>query len=174
LLTSPTLFVNKCASGLKRITLPARVIAERKLSRVTVAVTTRLVHLRTAAKSPLPARTGPTTVTGAVTVRRRRPRKFLEIQPLFAWHPACLSNAAHGWALDLTAKYVNYFEVGVNDVEVFLQLGQRSPVEGDPPMIHTSLVLAPSVALEVSRVLAASLARYPQESGPRAANLREG
>ena len=68
-----------------------------------------------------------------------------------------------GWARVLEAKYANYFEVGSNDEEFFLQFGQSLGIEGQSPMIHTRLVTTPAIASEIARILGASVERHQQQ-----------
>lgn len=58
---------------------------------------------------------------------------------------------------NLEAKYANYFEVGSNDVEFFLLFGQTAANEGEPPVIHTRIVVAPAIAREISGLLFAAI-----------------
>ena len=63
---------------------------------------------------------------------------------------------------NLEAKYANYFEVGSNDVEFFLLFGQTAANEGEAPMIHTRIVVAPAIAREISGLLCSAI-DAPQE-----------
>jgi hypothetical protein len=64
----------------------------------------------------------------------------------------------------IEGKYANYFEIGHNAFEVLLDFGQKysNGVEG---RIHTRIVMGPSYAKELLKLLAASIEQYEQNFG---------
>jgi hypothetical protein len=66
----------------------------------------------------------------------------------------------------MEARYANHIEIGANNLEFILLLGQKPIQEGGPPLIHTSLVVAPAFAREICRLLMSSLENFEREHGP--------
>jgi hypothetical protein len=65
----------------------------------------------------------------------------------------------------LEAKYANYCRVARSRFEFMIEFGQLTP-DANPPVMHTRIVLNPSSALALYRILADSIWRYRAEFGP--------
>lgn len=64
----------------------------------------------------------------------------------------------------LLGRYANYFEVGHNAWEVVLDLGQLYP-GNDQPRVHTRIIMSPTYARALLRMLEESLLRYERTYG---------
>lgn len=62
------------------------------------------------------------------------------------------------------ARYANYFEVGHNPYEFLLDFGQFQP-EAEEVLLHTRIILGPTHAKLLSRMLAGAVDRYEAENG---------
>jgi hypothetical protein len=63
------------------------------------------------------------------------------------------------------ARYANYFEVGVNQEEIVIDLGQAYG-EGEPVSFHTRIVTSPAYARELAELLDRAVGRHPAGPGP--------
>jgi uncharacterized protein DUF3467 len=64
----------------------------------------------------------------------------------------------------LLGSYANYFEVGHNAWEVVLDFGQLYPGNGQP-RVHTRIIMSPTYAKALLRMLEESLLRCEQTFG---------
>ena len=60
------------------------------------------------------------------------------------------------------ARYANYFEIGVNQEEIVIDLGQMYG-EAEPVAFHTRIVTSPVYARELARLLEQAVARNRDE-----------
>jgi hypothetical protein len=60
------------------------------------------------------------------------------------------------------ARYANYFEVGSNQEEIVIDLGQAYGA-GAPVSIHTRIVTSPVYARELVRLLRQATGDFPEE-----------
>jgi len=61
------------------------------------------------------------------------------------------------------ARYANFFEVGYNAFEVLLEFGQS--YANEKARLHTRVVMSPSYAKELLRVLTVSVQDYEKDFG---------
>lgn len=71
-----------------------------------------------------------------------------------------------------TGKYANYFEVGHNPFEFYVDFGQYDP-ESQSVQMHTRIVTSPAYAKMMGETLAAAVERFQREHGPIPANPDE-
>ena len=69
-------------------------------------------------------------------------------------------------------KYANYFEVGHNPFEFYVEFGQYDPPSQKVQM-HTSIVTSPAYAKMLVETLSASVQNFEREHGPIPANSDE-
>ncbi|SRR5579872_5125142 len=68
-----------------------------------------------------------------------------------------------------SGKYANYFEVGHNRYEFYVDFGQYDPLSQSVQM-HTRIVTSPAYAKMMGETLASSVERFQHEHGPIPAN----
>lgn len=66
-------------------------------------------------------------------------------------------------------KYANYFEIGCNPFEFYLDFGQYDP-ESEKVQMLTRIVTSPAYAKMMNETLSSSVANYEREHGPIPAN----
>lgn len=71
-----------------------------------------------------------------------------------------------------TGKYANYFEVGHNPYEFYVDFGQYDPQSQNVQM-HTRIVTSPAYAKMMGETLTASVERFQREHGPIPSNSDE-
>lgn len=62
-------------------------------------------------------------------------------------------------------KYANYFEVGCNPCEFYVDFGQYDP-QSQRVRMHTRIVTSPTYAKMMGRTLTSSLESFEREYGP--------
>jgi hypothetical protein len=66
-------------------------------------------------------------------------------------------------------KYANYFEVGHNPFEFYVDFGQYDP-QAEQVQMHTRIVTSPAYAKMLGATLSGSVENFENEHGPIAAN----
>jgi hypothetical protein len=66
-------------------------------------------------------------------------------------------------------KYANYFEIGHNPFEFYVDFGQYDP-QSEKVQMHTRIVTSPAYAKMMEETLSSSVANYEREHGPIPAN----
>jgi hypothetical protein len=69
-------------------------------------------------------------------------------------------------------KYANYFEVGHNPFEFYVDFGQYDP-RSEKVQMHTRIVTSPVYAKMMGETLASSVDSFEREHGPIPANSEE-
>ena len=69
-------------------------------------------------------------------------------------------------------KYANYFEVGHNEFEFYVDFGQYDP-RSEKVQMHTRIVTGPAYAKMMGGSLSASVESFEREHGPIPANSDE-
>jgi hypothetical protein len=69
-------------------------------------------------------------------------------------------------------KYSNYFEVGHNPFEFYIDFGQYDP-QSQKVQMHTRIVTSPTCAKMIGETLAASVTSFEREHGPIPANSED-
>src|SRR5262249_30777384 len=62
-------------------------------------------------------------------------------------------------------KYANYFEVGHNPFEFFVDFGQYDP-QSEKVQMHTHIVTSPAYAKMMGETLSSSVESFEREHGP--------
>jgi hypothetical protein len=66
-------------------------------------------------------------------------------------------------------KYANYFEIGHNPFEFYVDFGQYDP-KSERVQMHTRIVTSPAYAKMMGQTLSSSVDSYEREHGPIPAN----
>jgi hypothetical protein len=66
-------------------------------------------------------------------------------------------------------KYANYFEVGFNPFEFYVDFGQYDP-QSEQVQMHTRIVTSPAYAKMMGETLTSSVESYERENGAIQAN----
>lgn len=69
-------------------------------------------------------------------------------------------------------KYANYFEVGYNQFEFYVDFGQYDP-QSEKVQMHTRIVTGPAYAKMMGETLASSVQNFEREHGPIVADTGE-
>ena len=69
-------------------------------------------------------------------------------------------------------KYANYFEVGHNPFEFYVDFGQYDP-QSEKVQMHTRIVTSPAYAKMMGVTLSASVESFEHENGPIPANSED-
>jgi hypothetical protein len=69
-------------------------------------------------------------------------------------------------------KYVNYFEVGHNPFEFYVDFGQYDP-NSEKVQMHTRIVTSPAYAKMMGKTLSSSVGNFEREHGTIPANANE-
>lgn len=69
-------------------------------------------------------------------------------------------------------KYANYFEVGHNQFEFYVDFGQYDP-QSEKVQMHTRIVTGPAHAKMIGEVLSSSVENFEREHGPIVADTGE-
>jgi hypothetical protein len=69
-------------------------------------------------------------------------------------------------------KYANYFEVGHNPFEFYVDFGQYDP-KSEEVQMHTRIVTSPAYAKMMGETLSSSVESFEREHGPVPVNLEE-
>lgn len=69
-------------------------------------------------------------------------------------------------------KYANYFEVGHNEFEFYVDFGQYDP-QSEKVQMHTRIVTGPAYAKMMGDTLASSVKTFEREHGPIGAGAGE-
>jgi hypothetical protein len=69
-------------------------------------------------------------------------------------------------------KYANYFEVGYNRFEFYVDFGQFDP-QSEKVQMHTRIVTGPAYAKMMGETLSSSVQSFEGEHGPIVADTRE-
>jgi hypothetical protein len=66
-------------------------------------------------------------------------------------------------------KYANYFEIGHNPFEFYVDFGQYDP-QSQKVQMHTRIVTSPAYAKMMGETLSSSIGSFEREHGPIPAN----
>ena len=66
-------------------------------------------------------------------------------------------------------KYANYFEIGCNAFEFYVDFGQYDP-QFESVQMHTRIVTSPAYAKMMGKTLSSSVENYERDYGPITAN----
>jgi hypothetical protein len=66
-------------------------------------------------------------------------------------------------------KYANYFEIGHNPFEFYVDFGQYDP-QSEKVQMHTRIVTSPAYAKMMGETLSSSVENFEREHGPIPAN----
>ena len=69
-------------------------------------------------------------------------------------------------------KYANYFEIGHNQLEFYIDFGQYDP-QSEKVQMHTRIVTTPACAKIIGKTLFSSVDSFEREHGPIKANSDE-
>ena len=69
-------------------------------------------------------------------------------------------------------KYANYFEVGHNQFEFYVDFGQYDP-QSEKVQMHTRIVTGPAYAKMMGETLSSSVESFEREHGPIVADTDE-